>query len=508
MGKKKSALLLVLYTLLLALLCVICTVSFNYGTNGLYRFSSILELTDKDADLGGEYGANGSYGGGGYSTVYYPEGVISAKEYQDDLGGIADEAGRADYEAKYRAYANGTLYLEVGTACNEEGEALASFSAAFDAAVEKISDRYERLHTDGARVSVRDDYTVEVFLPQMMENEYYAVSRFAFTGELSLRYGTSEDTATDALKIKVGETVADYVSGVSAGASGGTHYVVLHFTDAGADAIAHATESAGSSSDSSDSSSSSTTNYLYIYVGDTAIISLTVSEPITNDALYISGSYTAETANTTAILLDTAISGTENDLAFTVGDALQIPAAYGTNALMWLYISFGIVFVAMMAFFFVRYRLLAFAHLYTYLLFLFSAILCVWAIPFLYLSVEVYVAFLFASLLLSAGNAMTFEAARREYALGKTFASSVKTGYKKSFWKIFDLHIVVALFGFIVYFIALPGLQAAAFVLGLTAVFSGLGVLLFNRFAWAIMAALSKKQGNFCNFKREDVDDE
>ena len=212
MGKKKSALLLVLYTLLLALLCVICTVSFNYGTNGLYRFSSILELTDKDADLGGEYGANGSYGGGGYSTVYYPEGVISAKEYQDDLGGIADEAERADYEAKYRAYANGTLYLEVGTACNEEGEALASFSAAFDAAVEKISDRYERLHTDGARVSVRDDYTVEVFLPQMMENEYYAVSRFAFTGELSRARGAVRTVPT--VRARPPRTICTFTSAI------------------------------------------------------------------------------------------------------------------------------------------------------------------------------------------------------------------------------------------------------------------------------------------------------
>ena len=80
MGKKKSALLLVLYTLLIALLCFICTVSFNYGTDGLYRFSSILEITQKDADLGGVSGANEAYLGGGYSAVYYPEGIISAKE--------------------------------------------------------------------------------------------------------------------------------------------------------------------------------------------------------------------------------------------------------------------------------------------------------------------------------------------------------------------------------------------------------------------------------------------
>ena len=505
MGKIKSALLLVLYTLLIAFLCFICTVSFNYGENDLHTFSSILDLTAKDADLGGTYGANDTYSGGGYSAVYYPEGVISVSEYEDDLAGISDEKDRTDYQNKYRASENGALYLEVGTACDENGAVLASFTEAFASAVETMTARYEALHADGARVSVRDDYTIEVFLPEMLDGEYYTISRFAYTGELSLTYGTSEDAATDVLKVKRNESVSDYVTGVSSRSSGGTHYIELHFTQKGADALAEATADAGSSSDSS---SSSTTNYLYIYVGDTAIISLQVSEALTGNALYISGSYTAETAAATAILLDSAVDGTADDLTFTAGDAYQIPAAYGANALIWLYISFGVLSVAMMLFFFIRYGLLGFVHLYTYLLFTACTILCVWAIPFLYLSVEVYVAFLFTALMLSAGNAVTFEAARKEFALGKTFASSVKTGYKKTFWKLFDAHIVVALFGFIAYFIAFPSLQAAMFVLGLTAVFSGLGVLLFNRFAWAIMTALTKKPGKFCNFKREEVDDE
>lgn len=506
MGKKKSVLLLVLYTLLIALLCVVCLVSFNFGPKGSRKFDSILNSIAKDADLGGVYTASEVYSGGGYSAVYYPEGVISAKQYANDLGGIADEAERAEYEAKYRAAANGALYLEVGTACGENGEVLESFSKAFSAAVEMITDRFSRLNEDGTRVAVRDGYTIEVFLPEMMDGEYFAISRFVFTGELGVRYGASEDAATDVFRIQKGETVADYVKGVSAGSSAGTHFVALRFTQKGADALAKATAEAGSSSD--DSSSSSTTNSIYFYVGDTAVISLTVSEPLTGRSLYISGSYTSATARTTAILLDSAIAGTESDLAFTAGDALQIPAAYGADALMWLYIAFGVLFAAMMAFFFVRYRLLAFAHLYTYLLFLFATILCVWAIPFLYLSVEGFIAFLVTSLLLSACNAMAFEAARKEYALGKTFASSVKTGYKKVFWKILDVHIVLALFAFVVYFIALPSLQAAAFIMGLTAVFSGVCALLICRFAWAIMAALTKKQGSFCNFKREEVEDD
>ena len=55
-----------------------------------------------------------------------------------------------------------------------------------------------------------------------------------------------------------------------------------------------------------------------------------------------------------------------------------------------------------------------------------------------------------ASVLLCVSNAVTFESARKEYALGKTMTSSVKTGYKKCFWKLFDLHIVVAIIAFLV----------------------------------------------------------
>ena len=173
-----------------------------------------------------------------------------------------------------------------------------------------------------------------------------------------------------------------------------------------------------------------------------------------------------------------------------------------------LYIAFGVLFVAMMAFFFIRYRRLGFVHLYTFLLFTFAMILCGWAIDFVYLSVESFLAFLLAGVLLCASNIVTFEAARKEYALGKTMASSVKTGYRKCFWKLFDLHIVLAVIAFLVSAIAIEALQVAAFVLGLAVVFSGIGSLLVNRFGWAVMMGTTKHQGAFCNFKREEVEDE
>lgn len=498
MGKKKSVVLLVIYTLLIAVLCFICTVSFSYGTDGMYAFSSVMRMMEKDADLGLAYGANadaGAYLGGGYSAVYYPEGVISAREYRDDF---ADDPTSEEAQ-NYVRYPdeNGPVYLEKDVACDADGKMTNSFKTAFADALETVTARFAALRADGARVESVGGYAIRVFLPAMMDGEYTAVNLFANTGELSLRCGTDEATATDVFSVRSDETIADYVSAVNARSAGETAYVEFVFTDAGREKLADATSGAAE-----------TAVTLYFYVGDALIINLSVSEAYDQNTLYISGSYTPETAATVAVLMSTAIGGSEDDLSLTPADAYFHPALYGESTVWMLYLTFGIFFVAMMAFFFVRYHRLAFVHLYTYLLFLFVNILCGWAIPFVYLSVETFLAFLCASVLLCVSDAVCFESARKEYALGKTMTSSVKTGYKKCFWKLFDLHIVLAVIGFLTYAVALSSLQTAAFVFGLATVFSGLASLAVNRFGWAVMMGTSKRQGAFCNFRREETDDE
>lgn len=502
MGKKKSVVLLVIYTLLIAVLCFICTVSFSYGTDNLYTFSSVMRMMEKDADLGLAYGANadaGAYLGGGYSAVYYPEGVISAREYTDNLDGMTDEE-QADYAANYVRYPdeNGSVYLEKGVACNEDGTVMSSFEEAFSSALETVTQRFARLRVDGARVEAVDGCMIRVFLPAMMDGEYIAINLFSYTGELDIRSGSDEASATTIFTdMKTDETVADFVQAVNARSSGDTGYVEFVFTDRGRDALATATSGAAE-----------TAVTLYFYVGDSLVLNLSVSEAYEQNTLYISGSYTPETANTVAALFSTSIAGTQDDLTFTPSDAYFHTALYGESTVVMLYIAFGVFFVAMMAFFFIRYHRLGFVHLYTYLLFLFAMILCGWSIPFLYLSVETFLAFMLASVLLCVSDAVTFECARKEYALGKTMTSSVKTGYKKCFWKLFDLHIVVAAIAFLVYAISLTALQTAAFVLGLATLFSGVGTLLVNRFGWAVMMGTSKRPGAFCNFRAEEDENE
>ena len=175
---------------------------------------------------------------------------------------------------------------------------------------------------------------------------------------------------------------------------------------------------------------------------------------------------------------------------------------------MLLFIAFGLCFIGMMVFFFVRYGLLGFVQLYTYLIFLFAMILSVWGISFLYLGAGSALALLFTSVLLCVSTAVTYEYARKQYATGKTMAVSVKNGYKKCFWHIFDIHIALAAFAFVLFGIALPGLSTFAFTLGLGTLFSGVCSLLIGRFVWAVMMSLSKNQSGFCRFKKEEVEDD
>ena len=457
MNKTKSAICLVLITILIAVLCVASTVSFSYGTDGMHTYNSFIRVMDKDAGMGG-----------GYTAVYYPEGVISAEEYETNVKKEPDEEKRAEYEDKYTSYANGAIYLEKEKVFGKDTqEASEEFKTSFANGVSAITRRFERKCIPGARVEVSDGFTVRVTLPALAENPGTALSFFGYSGEFSVAYGSDLDSASTIMPKKPSESIKEYVKGAYSRVSQDTAFVIIDFTDKGREAIKSATASATSSSSST----------MFFKVGDDQVIGLTVSEAIDQSTLGISGSYTADSADTVAVLIDEALNGVQTDLAMSVGEVKIYESGFGGMSLIYSYLSFAL-----------------------------CMILCVAFVPFLYLSAGTVAAFALTSVLLCMSNIVCYEYARKEYALGKTMTSSVKTGYKKCFWHIFDLHIAVALLAFLIYAIALTELQTFAFVLGIGAVFSGVCSLAVNRFCWAITMIFNKNKGAFCRFKREEVE--
>jgi preprotein translocase subunit SecD len=461
----------------IAVLCVVCTVPFNIpGT--VDKYLSVVGIIDQDAAIGG-----------GYTVVYYPDGVISAEEYEQNSAAYANADEKAKYVDKYLQV--GAICLEKDSVLDDNGNVSESFKTAFAADVQALKERFEKRGDVGTRVEVVDEYTIRVTLPSSDSNAGTFLQEFSYTGNVMLAYSDESSELFEA------EDVSTYIKSASSRVSQDTAYVVIKFTKEGKELLYTTT------ADASDSSST-----LYFKVGDTSVISLTVSSQIDQDTLYISGSYTADTAEAVAILINQSLNGTQTELALTLGDVLTYENGLGANTLMFLYIAYGVLFVAMVAFFLIRYHLLGFAHLYGYLAYMLSMILCLGFISFLGLGVGTVAAIVLTSVLLCGSNVVVFEQAKKEYALGKTISSSVKTGYQKTFWKIFDLHIALALAAFLTYAIAVSELQIFAFVLGLGTIFSGVCVLLVTRFVWYITMDLNKNKGTFCNFKGEDVDDE
>lgn len=512
MGKIKSAICLTLITLVIAVLCVTCFVPFPVAwaekTDGTKvvkdYFNPLINWADKTADFGNYLygGESAGYVGGSYSVVLYPDGVISAEEYEDDRAELEGEE-KTDYEGKYVAYANGSLYLEKETVTDGGETPSEEFLAAFEDQVTLLRARFEALDSEGLTMEVRDGLTVRVTLPTSLSASVAAFLYFSYMGDLTVSYGTSSDAASATQILpeagKNAGPIGDYIKGASARTANGTAYVLVDFTDKGLDIVRNRTSDAAS-----------TAGYLFLRVGDETIVNLSVSTQIDDD-LYISGSYTSDSATIVATTIDTALRYGGSDFGMTMGELHQVPANFGSlgklSALNLFYIAFGVCFLAMAAFFLIRYGRLGFAHLYSYLIFLVLTVVCFWAIP-IPLGVGAFFAFALASALLCVSNAVAYEYVRKEYMLGKMMAFSVKTGYRKSFWHIFDLHIVLLAVGLLTWLIALSELSAFALAFTLCVLFSGICSLAINRFMWYIMMPFAKDAGKFCHFKREEVDDD
>ncbi len=496
MGKVKSAICIVLTTLLIAVMCFFCTVSF--GLNEIETFHSTVSLTGKDITLGNAIDED-NYIGGGYVTTYYPEGVISAKEYEDNLAAYEDPDKAEEYKNKYMK--SGSLYLESEIASEDEGKTV---SDAFKAKIEKtfrlVKERYGALRIDGMKLEILSGYALRVTLPQIYSARNYAFQSMTYTGAVTVSVGSDEKSATTIFpENKRNAVIGDYLKGFSTRTTAdGTSYVGISYTALGREIMKNQTASA-----------ESTSVTVFIKVGDNTPVQFSVSSQIDQSTTYVSGSFTGESAKATCVLMNSALKyGDADDLTVSYGDTIRLPATYGGNALLLIYIAFAVTVVAMAIFFFARYGLLGFAYLFTYLLFLFSMLLCIWAIPFLYISVGSVLGLLLASVVLGVSSALPYEYARKEFATGRTMTASVKSAYKKTFWHVFDLHIVLAALAFIIYGISITGLATFAFTFGLGVGFSALCSLLVGRLQWASMMSFTPKKGNFCRFKREEVEDD
>lgn len=491
MGKKKSVVLIILFTIVLVGLLFI-SVTPTFPVKSPYNFRSLLSIVDLGSDLGG-----------GYSVVYYPEGVISAEQYEgkvaqyEELKGTEDEI--SDPSEEYVAHGGVYLSQEI-----MEGEEVSeTFLAEFDSAYAAVRSRFEGKNFTEYSVKLQDDYTIVVNIPDVSEQESVSTlfTSFSYSGSLLFTDDAGNEMAGTSENIKSAGVVGSGDSGYA---------IVINFTKAGRAAFSEMTGAMVNSSSSDSSGSSSAT--MYIRVGDNDLVAngISVTSQMDQDAIYISGSYsTRESAETVACMINSVL---DEDAVFTrsltVGEIYSYGPTMGENVALIAACVIGVAILAMIVVSLVRYKGMGLAHVFGFLTYALAFILCISLIEGIIVNIAGLLAIVLSAAVMCGFNYYAFRNIRDEFNTGKTLTAAIKSGYKKSLALTIDAHIVLFLASLVVYLIALGSAQYMALIFMLGTVLSAACTLAVTRFYFYMFLAQPKNKIAFCNFKREETEDE
>lgn len=268
--------------------------------------------------------------------------------------------------------------------------------------------------------------------------------------------------------------------------------VNLEFTANGQKKFANATKSI---------SSSSSDKILYIYLGDTIVSQPQCNEEINRRTASITGLESVEQAeNIAAVISSGALS-----VKFTIGETRQISASLGEGVVKNALIAAGIGMLVIFAILIIFYggmgiaasiALMIYVILYTVVLALF---------PWVQLTFPGI-----AGMILSIGmavdaNVVIFDRIKEEYALGKTPAAAIKSGYKRAFITVFDSNVTTVIAAIVLWIFCSGSIQGFAITLFLGVLVSMFTSVVVTRWIMKLMRPLTSNEEKFYGLVRKEA---
>lgn len=490
MGKKKSVVLMVLLTIVMVVLCFL-TVCPSFAIPGTVKiWNAAINQYDLGADLGG-----------GYYAYYYPEGVISETEYENNYKMLEGEE-QQEYADSYLQHKG--LYLEKESIVSGD-TVTADFQTAFDAASKEIAARYAKNGYSDYRVAIVDDYSIRVELPLSEQNAGTVLSQFSLTGELSMSSGGS---VVDELKGKE-SSITDVIKNFSVKNSYEVSYIRIQFTSKGKEMVERVKSGLSASSESS---SDATT--LDLTIGGETMLSIYSDQIDDDNVVMVPLAYTNNQVyvESLCVLLDSLYENGGFDIEFRSianSDIRTYAPVFGENTLNALYIALAVVIVAAIVCSVVKMGGFGTVSGYMTVSYLIIVGLC-----YAFVTKSVFeltlggvLVFLVGLLLVNALNVHIYNAIKSEFELGKTVESSVKKGFNKTIWNVVDVYAVLLL-GAVALLIGVAGLQTFALQAIICILAAAFCNLLWNRAINFVLLSASKNKYKYFRFVREDDDDE
>lgn len=501
MGKVKSAIITALLLAAIVVLAFFATVSIPSvpGSGGTQRYNSFVSAIKLGGDFTGD-----AY------TVVYPAGVITEQKYKRDTN--ENEEKSTEYAKKY-VKKNG-LYVDSDKLGDDDG---AAFAASVKADAEILSDRLAKKGYSSYTVSVENGYAIKISVPAVISVAEYkqymdsglsaALSQISNTvtyltvdGGLTLRSAQTYEDNNSLYFEKEEYEFNKFFKSANAAKYGGTSVLEINLTKEGVSTFNNILANVGEDGTA------------YLFIGKTCLNLTFNGSDTVGDKLQFSISGGDSYASDYAIAIDSAAHGkmltnTYNDSELSSQSSLiaQTPV-YGQYAPVWLAVLVIIAILAAGVCPIVKYKKLGLVNL---------IMVCAYAVSlttaiFLTGTELTFAGVLFALLGLAVmcfSNFYTFEAVRKETALGRTISAAVKTGYKRSLFGILDLHVILIVSSVIATLAGVGELASCGLIFLIGSIASYV-LYWFTRFMWFVISSPVKDKFAFCGYAREVEDDE
>lgn len=499
MGKKKSMVLMTLLTVVIVVLCAVTVFPSFPISNTVKKWNPAIMQYDLGKDFGG-----------GYYTYYYPEGVYSETEYENNYA-MMEEEDKQEYADSY--FQHGGLYLDKDEDKNlvavVDGKETVDpdFAETVAKAADVIAKRFSAVGYSDFRVAVVDDCAIRIETPASDSIVSQTLSLFAKTDDMTIVKGGE---TIEELKSKE-TSVSDLVKGFSVVNRSGVSYLEVKFTKAGKAMIKNVKSGLSKAAETTDQSSATT---LDIKIDDATAIAIFQDyiDDTNNARVPLQYEENKVQVEVLKILFSSTLKNGDLDVTFrsiASSDIRSFEAVGGKNVLTATYIALAIAIVAICVVSVLKMGRFGVVNIYSVLSYIIVTGLCYGFISKAVFEITFGSILIFAIglALTCAINAYIYKAIKKEFLAGKTVVSAVKGGYTKTLGGVIDVY-AVALLAAIAMLIAVAGLFTMALQALICLVTAAFCNLLWARAINYVFLSASKDKYKYFRFVREEDDDD
>lgn len=275
-------------------------------------------------------------------------------------------------------------------------------------------------------------------------------------------------------------------------------YVEITFTDAGYDIIS--TKSAEIVADS---------GTFYMLLGDTQIGSST--EAVTTKSLSMSSEsfVDMQTTEDYAIQIRTGMLPLELICTYN-GEISATSGVRGnvTNPMLYIWIALGIMVVASLVFFVLRYKQIGAMAMFNMLFYIVFGLFFLQSVPLVHINLSGIFAIVLGYIMAIIALTTTLENAKREYARGKKLHTSLHQGINSSLASTITINIMLILAGIVCALMPTMAIQSfglVTLVLGFVNIFCSQALM---RLMINLYLPFNAEDGTKCNFTKEGVNND